>query len=161
MDAPPPATRWHTREDSGIRLDRHLRWWHDDAPVEHPKIVEAFNRGLTLTEDGGYQLRFGNDWCIVEVEDAAFEVRTLEPTPAGVLLSLSDRTEELLDVSTMGVGFDGAFTCRVKAGRARARFSRPAHIELGQTFEERGGRVVVTWPGGEAELPALAGEPTA
>lgn len=155
MSTDPPVKRWHTREDSGIRLDRLLRWWHDDEPIEHPKIIEAFNRGLKLTEDGRFQLHFGNDWCFVEVEDAAYEVRTLEVAADGLLLSLSDRTRELLDVATISTAFDGAFLCRVKGGRAKARFSRPAHIELGQTFEERDGRVVVRWLSGEAELPSL------
>ena len=44
-----PPKKLHTREQSGIRLDRQLRWWHDDEPVEHPKIIEAFNRGLSPT----------------------------------------------------------------------------------------------------------------
>ena len=43
--------RWHTREDSGLRIDRQGQWWHDDEKIEHPNIIEAFNRGLRVMED--------------------------------------------------------------------------------------------------------------
>src|SRR5262249_6822997 len=59
--------RRHTRENSGIRLDRNGRWWHDGVPIEHPKIIDAFNRGLSPTDGGRFRLDFGNDWCFVQV----------------------------------------------------------------------------------------------
>jgi len=34
---------------------------HDDEPVEHPKLIEAFNRGLKVLDDGKYRLEFGTD----------------------------------------------------------------------------------------------------
>ena len=45
------TVRWHTREDSGLRLDREQRWFHDDERIEHPKVIEAFNRGLRVEDD--------------------------------------------------------------------------------------------------------------
>ena len=114
---PLPGKRWHTREDSGIRLDASLRWWHDDEPVLHPRIIEIFNTSLVLDEQGRYQLRIGNDWCFVQVEDAAYEVRCVDVTPDERLsIRLSDRTAEALDVSTLAVGTEGILTCRVKGG---------------------------------------------
>ena len=77
MTQPPSGKRWHTREDSGIRLDAALRWWHDDEPIEHPRIIELFNTSLVLDDEGRYQLQIGKDWCYVQVEDAAYEVRTV------------------------------------------------------------------------------------
>ena len=44
--------RWHTREDSGLVLDRELNWVHDGERITHPRIIEAFNAGLVPTDDG-------------------------------------------------------------------------------------------------------------
>ncbi|MBN9687863.1 MULTISPECIES: DUF1285 domain-containing protein [unclassified Corallococcus] len=134
---PPPGKRWHTREDSGIRLDAALRWWHDDEPIEHPKIIELFNASLVLDDDGRYQLRIAPDWCYVQVEDAAYEVRTVDITPdERVSLRLSDRTAEALDLGSLQLTPDGVLTCRVKQGRAKARFSRDAQYQFGELLEE-------------------------
>lgn len=137
MDGAPIGKRWHTREDSGIRLDRDLRWWHDDEPVEHPNIIEAFNRGLVPTEDGKFKLVFGNDWCFVQVEDAAYAVVALDDMEGGGLsVRLSDRTAEALDPATLELDDQGVVTCKVKRGRARARFSRDAQFALGERLQE-------------------------
>jgi hypothetical protein len=134
---PPFGKRWHTREDSGIRLDAALRWWHDDEPIEHPKIIELFNSSLVLDDDGRYQLRIGKDWCYVQVEDAAYEVRTVDITPdERISVRLSDRTAEALDPATVALEPDGVFSCRVKRGQAKARFSRDAQYQLGELLEE-------------------------
>ncbi len=137
VNLPPQTKRWHTREDSGIRLDRALRWWHDDEPIEHPRIVELFNASLGLDEEGRYVLRIGKDWCVVQVEDAAYEVRTVDVTGDGrVSLRLSDRTADVLEPASLALGADGVLTCRVKEGRAGARFSRDAQYQLGLLLEE-------------------------
>jgi hypothetical protein len=66
--------RWHTREDSGLVLDEEGRWFHDGAAVEHPRIAEAFHRGLERALDGRYLLRLGSDWCFVEVRGTPLQV---------------------------------------------------------------------------------------
>lgn len=143
--------RWHTREDSGIELDAKLRWWHDGEPVEHPNIIEAFNRGLRVTDDGRYKLEIGNDWCFVKVHGAAFGVVAVDVADEGVSVRLSDRTAEALDPATLAVGDDGVLTAKVKGGRATARFSRDAQFQLGELAEqtERGAVLRVAgraWP---------------
>jgi hypothetical protein len=144
VDAAEPPVRWHTREDSGLRLDRAGRWSHDGQPLEHPRIVEAFNQGLRVTDDGRYRLEFGGDWCFVEVEDCGYTVLAVDLGPEGRRsLRLSDRTAEWLDATSLGVDVEGALTCRVKAGRARARFCRSAHLQLASDLELRDGAVVL------------------
>ena len=141
---PPPGKRWHTREDSGIRLDRDGRWWHDDELIEHPKIVEAFNTGLVPTDDGRFKLEFGWDWCFVEVEDAAYRVTAVDRAPdGGCLLRLSNRRTEPLAPGTLALEEDGVLSCRVMGGRAKARFSRDAQFQLGEWMEERDGQIVL------------------
>ncbi len=137
------AKRWHTREDSGIRLDRDGRWWHDDERVEHPKIIEAFNTGLVPTEDGRFKLQFGWDWCFVEVEDAAYRVVAVDARPDGIGLRLSDRTSELLDPETLALDEEGVLSCRVKQGRAKARFTRDAQFAFGEFLDDDDGQLVV------------------
>ena len=139
--------RWHTREDSGLVLDRALNWHHDGERITHPKIIEAFNQGLVPTEDGRFQLRIGNDWAYVMVEGAAYRVNAIDTDDTRVFLRLSDRTGEPLEASTLRLGDDGVLTARVKGGRAEARFSRDAQFALGQLLV----------PEGDAWALALAG----
>jgi hypothetical protein len=148
----PVAPRWHTREDSGLRIDKRGRWFHDDVPVEHPNIIEAFNRGLRVQPDGRVQLHFGNDWCFVVVEDCAFMAVAVDEAEGERLsVRLSDRTAELLDLESLALDDEGVLTVKVKQGLARARFSRDAQFQLAGRFESNGGKLSVrvgsrTWP---------------
>ncbi|AKJ01265.1 Hypothetical protein AA314_02891 [Archangium gephyra] len=90
-----------------------------------------------LDEQGRYQLQIGNDWCFIQVEDAAYEVRTVDVTPDERLsVRLSDRTAEALEPGTLAVDAEGVLSCRVKGGRAKARFSRDAQYQLGELMEQ-------------------------
>ena len=136
--------RWHTREDSGLRIDKAGRWWHDDEPVEHPNIIEAFNRGLRVNAEGRYELHFGNDWCFVKVEHCAFTVVAVDEAEGERLsVRLSDRTAEWLELSTLGQDDEGVLVARVKEGKALARFSREAQFQLAERFEEVEGGLIV------------------
>jgi uncharacterized protein len=130
--------RWHTREDSGLVLDRELNWIHDGERITHPRIIEAFNQGLVPTDDGRFQLRIGNDWAYVTVQGAAYRVSAIDSDDTRVYLRLSDRTGEALDPKTLRLGEDGVLTARVKHGRAEARFSRDAQYALGQLLVPEG-----------------------
>jgi uncharacterized protein len=148
--------RRHTREDSGLRLDRELRWWHDDERIEHPRVIELFNCSLQVDEEGRYVLRVGNDWALVQVEDAAYEVRAVDVSEGErVSVRLSDRTAELLDVAGLALDADGVLTCRVKGGRAKARFSRDAQFQFGELVTEEGGRPVLVTGARREPLPQL------
>lgn len=145
--------KWHTREDSGIELDAQLRWFHDGEPVEHPRVIEAFNRGLRVTDDGKYKLEIGNDWCFVKVHGPAFGVVAVDVSGDGVSVRLTDRTAEMLDPATLTVGDDGVLTVKVKAGRAIARFSRDAQFQLGELVESTANGPVLRAAGREWALP--------
>ena len=54
---------------------------------------------------------------------------------------------------------DGVLTCRVKQGRAKARFSRDAQYALGQCLEPAGGGVILR--AGELQLPVPNLDPAA
>jgi hypothetical protein len=144
--------RKHTREDSGLRLDRQQRWWHDDEPIEHPNIIRAFERGLKVGDDGRFRLEFGDDWALVQVEACAFRVVAVDVSEGDRLsLRLSDLTAEWLDAATLAEDDDGALTVAVKGGRARARFTRDAQVQLAEHLVEDGGKLLLAvggkrWP---------------
>lgn len=148
-------TRWHTREDSGLSLDRHLRWFHDGAPIEHPNIIEAFNRGVRVEPDGRYTLHFGGDWCFITVEGPAFAVIAVDVSEGERLsVRLSDRTAEWLDPSTLTIDDEGALQAKVKHGLALARFRREAQFQLVEHLELEGD-AVVTRVGARREKTSL------
>jgi uncharacterized protein len=152
------VARWHTREDSGLRLDAQGRWWHDDELIEHPKIIEAFNVGLKPTGDGRYRLDFGKDWCFVAVENAAYQVLTLDVGEGHVMLHLSNRQSAPLEPETLYLGADDVLYCRVFNRQAVVRFSRDAQFALGQLCHEQDGKMVLTlggrsWPIGSTPRP--------
>jgi|GEM_PF-739421 len=60
------------RESSGLRLDAQGRFWHRDSPVEHPRVVQAFRRGLGRAPDGRPIVRLGREWCYLRVDDVLF-----------------------------------------------------------------------------------------
>ena len=129
-----------------------MRWFHDDQLVEHPRIIEAFNQGLRLTEDGRFKLEIGSDWCFVAVEDAAFEVLAVDVSAeARISVRLSDRTAEWLEPTSLALDGEGVLTVRVKRGLAKARFSRDAQFALGTMLELEGESLVLRagekrWP---------------
>lgn len=155
--APPLPVRWHTREDSGIRLDRRLTWFHDGEVIDHPNIIEAFNRGVRVEDDGRLTLHFGNDWCFIEAEDCAFAVVAVDVSEGDRLsVRLSDRTAEWLDVSSLALDDEGVLTVRVKSGKAKARFSRDAQVQLAEFFVERDGTLDLVVNGKRQATPLPA-----
>lgn len=148
------TVRFHTRIDSGIRLDPLGRFWHDDVPVTNPAILRAWHQGLERVEDGRYVIRFGWDWAFVHIEDAPFLVRRLVPDGDALRLILSDESEESLDPSSLARSKEDVLYCRVK-GDHRARLSRQAQLDVMEYLrEESPGRFSLAlgtkrWPIGE------------
>ncbi|AKU91799.1 DUF1285 domain-containing protein [Vulgatibacter incomptus] len=136
--------RLHTRVDSGIRLDAHGRFWHDDEPVRHPAIVRAWHQGLERAPDGRYLLRFGRDWAYVTIEDAPYQVTRVVPEDDHLDLRLSDESREPLDPATLARSREQVIYCRVK-GDHRARFSRQAQADLIPYLREDGGSFFVSF----------------
>ena len=138
-----PAPEGRSRE-STIRLDAEGHFFHDDAPVEHPKLAEAMHTWITRhPDDGRYILSNGYDWTYFTVEDAPFYVRSLRATEEGVMLVLSDGTEEVWNPTATETGRGGALCTTVKAhakgGPFSARFTRHAQASLAPWLTEVNG----------------------
>ena len=138
-----PAPEGRSRE-STIRLDPEGHFFHDGAPVDHPRLAEAMQTWIGRhPDDGRYILTNGYDWTYLTVEDAPFVVRSLRVSGPLVLLALSDGTEEAWDAGTTRIAASGALYARVKAaspgGPFEAKFSRYAQNSLAP--------LLVEWPG--------------
>jgi hypothetical protein len=131
--APPPGTS----RESTIVLDADGKFWHDGERVDHRPLEKALHSWIARhPEDGRFILTNGYDWTYFKVEDAPYVVRALRPSDDGVLLELSDDSEEPLAPGTLRIGRADALYAAVKDGRFEARFSRHAQTALAPFLRE-------------------------
>jgi hypothetical protein len=132
------------------------RWYTDDEPINNTRIAKLFSRCLRETEDGRWMIAMGDERAFVEVEDTPYVVTAVAGDRAtGFRIRLNDDSEEALDPATLAIGAGNVPYARVKNGRYRARFLRPAYYQLAPAIEERSGRFVLTSGGRSFEVPEL------
>ncbi len=120
------------------------RWYNDDEPINNSRIAKLFSRCLRQTEDGRWQIAMADERAFVEIEDTPWVVTRVEgDASGGFRLHLNDDSEEALDPATLSVGAGNVLYTRVKDGRYRARFLRPAYYQLAPAIDERDGRFVL------------------
>lgn len=138
-----PAPEGRSRE-STIRLDAEGHFFHDGAPVEHPKLAAAMHGWISRhPDDGRYILTNGYDWTYFTVDDAPYVVRSVKIADGGVTLVLSNDAEEPWDPGNTEIAESGALYTNVLAGARggpyRAKFTRHAQASLAPVLtEERG-----------------------
>jgi hypothetical protein len=143
----------------GLVLHRDGRWSHEGQPILHPRLRAAFDRGVRwLPDERVFVVQLGRFRGQIEVEEAAFFVRAVDP--ASGELALSDGSRERLDPATLRPSpRDGALLCRVKAslepGGLLARFERGAQAELLLAAEDTGAGPALRLAGALHPLPAL------
>ena len=126
----------------GLVLHHDGSWSHEGQPIRNRRLREHFDRSVRyLPDERKFVVTLRHFRGQVEVEEAAFFVRAVEP--ARGLVRLSDGTEEPLDASTLHPSpIDGAWLCRVKRDLAAdgllARFTHAAHAELAACIEAEG-----------------------
>lgn len=149
-----PAPEGRSRE-STLRIDGEGRFFHDDAPVEHPKLAEALHTWIARhPDDGRFILTNGYDWTYFTVDDVPYFVRSLRKEGEEALLVLSDGTEEPLEPKTLRLGDRGDLYLKVKGGTFDAKMSRHAQSQLDPFLTSESGDVVVTTARGHARLAA-------
>ena len=146
-----PAPEGRSRE-STIRLDGEGHFFHDDAPVEHPKLRDAMHTWIARhPDDGRYILTNGYDWTYFVVEDVPYFVRSLRDEDGEAILVLNDATEEPLDPTTVRSNERGELYLQVKAsakgGPFDAKMTRFAQGQLGPFLQSA--------PDGAAESVSL------
>jgi hypothetical protein len=132
---------------SGIRVDREGEFIHEGAPVLHQGLRSALFRWLDRLDDGRYVLRLdARRFAYLDVDDTPLVVRAARLSPAGrdgddadgegVVLQLSDGSEERLDPDTLTVDDQGILRCWVRGGRLEARLSTSAAASLADRITE-------------------------
>lgn len=136
MKGPPPL------EPFGLVLHHDGSWTHEGQPILNQRLRERFDRGVRfLPDECKYVVQIGRFRAQIEIEEAAFFVRSFDPDTGRV--ALSDGSAEALDVSSLRVSDrDGALLCVVKrdlrdAGLL-ARFHHAAHAELMNAVDDAG-----------------------
>jgi uncharacterized protein len=152
-----PAPEGRSRE-STIRLDREGRFFHNDEPVEHPKLADALHTWIARhPDDGRYILTNGYDWTYFTVEDVPYFVRAVHERDGEAVLVLSDGTEELLDPATVRANERGELYLAVKrdaaGGPFDAKLTRFAQTQLGPFLEPEGDAVALVTRQGRVRLP--------
>ncbi len=124
-------------ESGRISFGRDGNWYTDGERIDNARIALLFSRHLRQAPDGSYFLELGEERATVTVEDTPYVVRTVEgDAQTGFVLVLNDGEREPLDPSTLEVGSENVLYCKVKNGRYKARFLRPAYYHLSACFEE-------------------------
>jgi len=132
----PPGDGWP------LYIDAHGNWHAGPHEVSHPGIRRYLYDHLTFDPEGGLAVRSHRESRAVEVADVPFAVLRVTPhrNPEGshriYSLILSDESEESLDQETLHWGSGNILYCRVKERAFRARFSRPAYLQLLWNLEE-------------------------
>lgn len=121
---------------TGIRLDRLGRFWHEGTRVTHAGLARALLRWLDRLPDGRPILRLDEQrYAYVEVEDAHLLVLAARWQGDRVTLTLNDGTEEELLYDSLTVADDHALYCRVRSGTLDARVTTPAYYALAERID--------------------------
>jgi hypothetical protein len=143
----------------GLRLHHDGRWSHEGQPIRNRRLREHFDHSVVyLPRERKFVVTLRQFRGEIEVEEAAFFVRSFEA--ASGRITLSDRSAERLDPASLGLSpLDGALLCRVKRELAPegllARFVQSAHAELLQAVEETPAGPALRVAGRLERLPAL------
>lgn len=153
-----PAPEGRSRE-STIRLDSEGHFFHNDEPVEHPKLRDALHTWIARhPDDGRYILTNGYDWTYFIVDDVPYFVRSIREDGGDAVMVLSDATEEPLDPSTVRQNERGELYLTVKkdakGGPFDAKITRFAQTQLGPFLSEDGGSVLLKTRRGSKSLPS-------
>ncbi len=150
--SPCPFTR-----ESAIRIDADGRFWHEGAPVDHPKLAAAMATWISRhPHDGRYVLENGYDWCWITVDDTPFMVRAVRVEGPLLIATLSDGTEERLDPASLEIDRTGNVRCEVKreakGGPYPAKLDRHALQSLGERLRDDGEGLLLVLDGAEVRL---------
>lgn len=126
-----------------IHVDREGKWFHNDVPIVHPELLALFFKSLDVDVKGRYIVTLKDQICRLSVEDTPFViVRTdfvsdsSQREEGSFVLRLIDHSEESLDPETLWIGPGDVLYCKIRKGRFKARFSRPAYYQLAEYLQE-------------------------
>lgn len=157
-----PRAGFYAVESGKISFRKDGNWYSDEDRIDNPRIALLFSQSIKQNPDGSYFLQVAEERAPITVEDTPYVVKSVEPIgddgKGGFLLILNDDTREPLDPSTLEVGADNVPYTRVKGGKHRARFLRPAYYHLSTNFEaDASGRFFIQVGGRRYPLKPASG----
>ena len=133
----PPVERWNPTHcgDSGMRIDREGRWFHDGKRIEREALVRLFASVLRREPDGRHVLVTPVEKLDIEVELAALRITAMSHEGDGqarrIGFQVSDGGAVILG-EDHGLRFvDGLPLVSVRGG-IEASFERPVWYELAE-----------------------------
>ena len=122
---------------TGIRLDRQGRFWHEGEEIRHERFRKALLRWLDLRADGRPILRLDDKrYAYVEVEDALLLVLSVRWVGDRAFVKTNDEGEEELAYESLEQASDNSLYCRVRESKLLARVTTPAYYNLAEHIEE-------------------------
>jgi hypothetical protein len=143
----------------GLILHHDGRFTHEGAPIANRRLREHFDRSVEyLPDEDKYIVRLKHYRGQVEVEEAAFFVRSIDLTSGEI--ALSDGSFEVLDVTTLRASpIDGALLCQIKRADVGeglpARFTHAAQADFLQNVDGDGEGYCVLIGGRRVVCPAF------
>lgn len=135
----------------GLRLDRAGTFWHQGAPVTHPRLRQALLRWLDVLDDGRDIVRLDERrYAYVEIEDAHLRAKSAHWDGDRCIVMWDDDREAELDYSSLRQADDHALYVKVH-GRLAGRIAGPAYHQIAaHVVEDDGGFALVAagkrWP---------------
>jgi hypothetical protein len=134
-----PRAGFYAVESGKISFRRDGNWYSDEERIDNPRIALLFSQSIRQNPDGSYFLQVAEERASVTVEDTPYVVKGVDDDGKGdLLLTLNDDTREAMDPASLAIGADNVLYARVKGGKYRARFLRPAYYHLSANFESDG-----------------------
>jgi hypothetical protein len=123
----------------GLRLDRTGTFWHQGAPVEHPRLRQALLRWLDVRDDGRNIVRLDERrYAYVDVDDAHLRAKSARWDGDRCTVLWDDDQEEELDYGSLRQADDHAFYAKVR-GRLTGRIAGPAYHQIAEHVVESDG----------------------
>ena len=155
-----PRAGFYAVESGKISFRKDGNWYSDEERIDNPRIARLFSQSIKQNPDGSFFLQVAEERASITVEDTPYVVRSIDDDgKGGYLLILNDDTREALDPSSLEVGPDHVLYARVKGGKYRARFLRPAYYHLSANFEaDNGGGFFLKSGGNRYPLKIASGD---
>jgi uncharacterized protein len=118
----------HTLDD--IRLDAHGRWWHNNTPISHPRLVSLFSRSIDRTPGGTWVLKIGSTTYPIRVDKAPLFVHRVDTSGDTLCLFLSDGSLQHVPLSSLYAPSDGGLHALLPDGHTHARWTLDAYIRF-------------------------------
>ena len=155
-----PRAGFYAVESGKISFRKDGNWYSDEERIDNPRIALLFSQSIRQNSDGSYFLQVAEERAPISIEDTPYVVKGVDDNGSGgFMLMLNDDTREAMDPATLEIGADNVLYARVKDGKYRARFLRPAYYHLSTNFGSDGaGRFFIQAGGQRYPLKTASGD---